>query len=222
MKIRFPFKRRNAVPADQDAWLAQLHEDAPIDTEEHFSEPEDHFSYPEGLPAPLVRPYVEQSGRPIESHRRQHREHESRDKPGNAGIWQERQPAPGRQPPEVDHDEFPRPSHGDPSELPAPPAAAAPAAPASLPDRLPGRLRPAGRALIGDQLRRPAVWCQMGSCVERYAAPSALGEVDNRCRAIAAGWREDALGRMACPACVQRDPQFRVTYPTVPSRPARR
>jgi hypothetical protein len=72
------------------------------------------------------------------------------------------------------------------------------------------------RALIGNQLRMPTVWCQMGSCVTRYADPDALGEADNQARAVAAGWREDAFGRIACPTCLQHSPQFRTKYPAVP------
>jgi hypothetical protein len=79
---------------------------------------------------------------------------------------------------------------------------------------------PAGRftvrAVIGDQIRRPILWCQMGSCITWHADPAALGEADNRARAIAAGWRQDALGRLACPACLQSSPQFRATHPVVP------
>lgn len=74
----------------------------------------------------------------------------------------------------------------------------------------------ASRAIIGDELRRPAVWCQMGACVTRYADPHALGEADNRARAERAGWREDAWGRFACPSCLQRSTEFRVRYPVVP------
>src|SRR5258707_7061416 len=72
--------------------------------------------------------------------------------------------------------------------------------------RRPGR--PAGRAVIGDQLRLPVVWCQMGSCIARHFEPQALGEADIRARAIAAGWRVDALGRLACPGGQQTSPHF--------------
>lgn len=72
------------------------------------------------------------------------------------------------------------------------------------------------RAVIGDELRKPVLWCQMGTCVGHYADPDALGEADNRTRAVAAGWREDALGRFCCPLCLQRSPEFRATYPVVP------
>ena len=78
---------------------------------------------------------------------------------------------------------------------------------------------PAGaavRAVIGDQLRMPVMWCEMGSCISRHADPAALGEADTRARAIAAGWRIDALGRLACPRCQQNDPRYRAASPVVP------
>jgi hypothetical protein len=89
----------------------------------------------------------------------------------------------------------------------------------SVRSRLPGSsLRnPDGRALIGNALRIPLVWCQFGSCIARFTDPAALGESDIQSRAVAAGWRRDALGRLACPECVQREPMFKVTYPLVES-----
>ena len=89
---------------------------------------------------------------------------------------------------------------------PATPAAparpAAPAAPA-------GPAGTAVRAVIGDQLRVPVMWCEMGSCISFHADPAALGEADTRARAIGAGWRIDAFGRLACPRCQQANPGFR-------------
>ena len=38
--------------------------------------------------------------------------------------------------------------------------------------------------MIGDQLRMPVMWCEMGSCVSWHADPAALGEADTRARAI--------------------------------------
>jgi hypothetical protein len=72
------------------------------------------------------------------------------------------------------------------------------------------------RALIGDQLRMPISWCEMGSCISWHADHAALGEGDQRARAIEAGWRIDAFGRLACPRCQQTDPGFRATHPVVP------
>jgi hypothetical protein len=73
-----------------------------------------------------------------------------------------------------------------------------------------------GRAVIGDQLRMPVMWCEMGSCISWHADPAALGEADTRARAIGAGWRIDAFGRLACPRCQQTDPGFWATGPVVP------
>ena len=67
------------------------------------------------------------------------------------------------------------------------------------------------RAVIGDQLRMPVMWCEMGSCISWRTDPAALGEADARARAISAGWRIDALDRLACPQCQQTDPSFWAT-----------
>src|SRR5208337_3757112 len=64
------------------------------------------------------------------------------------------------------------------------------------------------RAVIGDQLRMPVMWCEMGSCISWHADPAALGEADTRARAISVGWRIDAFGRLACPRCQQTDSGF--------------
>lgn len=79
----------------------------------------------------------------------------------------------------------------------------------------PAHARPAVGALIGDQLRMPIMWCEMGSCISWHADPAALGEGDMRARAIGAGWRIDAFGRLACPRCQQTDPAFRASRPVV-------
>jgi hypothetical protein len=106
----------------------------------------------------------------------------------------------------------------------APAATAAPAKTATLavptrpaaPPAPAGRAGAAVRAVIGDQLRMPVMWCEMGSCVSWHADPAALGEADTRARAIAAGWRIDALGRLACPRCQQNDPRYWAARPVVP------
>ena len=59
------------------------------------------------------------------------------------------------------------------------------------------------------------MWCEMGSCISWYADPAALGLGDARARAIDAGWRIDAFGRLACPQCQQTDLGFRVSRPVV-------
>ena len=76
-----------------------------------------------------------------------------------------------------------------------------------------GRVQITERAVIGDELRMPIMWCEMGSCISWHSDPAALGEADIRARAIAAGWRVDALGRLACPRCQQNDGGFWATHP---------
>ena len=114
-----------------------------------------------------------------------------------------------------------RPEPAVPSFTPFVPVAAPlpPAGPAAAPVRPAGPAAPAPateRAVIGDQLRMPISWCEMGSCISWHADPAALGEGDQRARAIEAGWRLDAFGRLACPQCQQSDPGFRATHPVVP------
>jgi len=101
--------------------------------------------------------------------------------------------------------------------MPASPSRAVPAVGSARPQALAGpvaQAAPAGpagaaaRAVIGDELRIPIMWCEMGSCVSWHADPAALGEADARARAIRAGWRLDAFGRLACPRCQQTDPGF--------------
>jgi hypothetical protein len=77
------------------------------------------------------------------------------------------------------------------------------------------RARATGRAVIGDQLRLPIMWCEMRSCVSWFAHPAALGEADIRARAIDAGWRVDAVGLMVCPQCVQTALDFQSPLPVV-------
>ncbi len=74
------------------------------------------------------------------------------------------------------------------------------------------------RALIGEELRTPIVWCELepGNCISWHADREALGVADVRARAITAGWRVDALGRLTCPQCQQRSNHFRTTQPVVP------
>ncbi len=66
---------------------------------------------------------------------------------------------------------------------------------------------------IGDDLRLPHVWCEMGGCINFHRDPGSLGERDARGRARAAGWRTDALGRLACPPCQQTRPDYRTPQP---------
>jgi hypothetical protein len=77
------------------------------------------------------------------------------------------------------------------------------------------RIRTTTRAVIGDRLRLPMMWCEMGSCIRWYAHPAALGEADVRARAIDAGWRVDAVGLLVCPRCLQTASGFQSPRPVV-------
>ena len=95
---------------------------------------------------------------------------------------------------------------GLPVRRPPVPAGRAPEAPPPAVSR-DGRPQPV-RAVIGDEIRIPFIWCEFGTCDATYTHPDALGELDLRARALAAGWRYDALGRRGCPDCAQHDPTF--------------
>lgn len=71
------------------------------------------------------------------------------------------------------------------------------------------------RAVIGDKLRAPGVWCELSPCISHHLDPAALGVADMRRRAIDAGWRLDAFGLLACPDCQQTDTRFRGTHAVV-------
>src|SRR5215469_6184262 len=71
------------------------------------------------------------------------------------------------------------------------------------------------RAVIGDELHKPIVWCEMGSGISHHTDPAALGEADIRTRALRAGWRLDRFGRLACVDCLQSNSRFRTAYPVV-------
>jgi hypothetical protein len=101
-----------------------------------------------------------------------------------------------------------------PPARPAPPAGWAPVPP---PPAVSRGVRPEPvRAVIGDEIRIPFIWCEFGTCDATYTHPDALGERDLRARALAAGWRYDALGRRACPSCAQHDPTFWTARPPAP------
>ncbi len=69
------------------------------------------------------------------------------------------------------------------------------------------------RAVIGDELRLPVIWCEMPSCINWHLDRESAGEQDARARARAAGWRTDALGRLACPGCQQSRSDYRTPQP---------
>ena len=103
---------------------------------------------------------------------------------------------------------------------PPPPPVARPYVPApAVPVReVPAAPRTPARAVIGDELRIPMLWCELGLCINRHSDPGALGMRDLRDKAYAAGWRYDALGRLACPSCVQENSDFRPSRAPVPRR----
>ncbi len=191
--------RTNADPDDTDAWLAELHEQNDILEPDGILQPSSGGTQP---PASLTRPYVGlglADGPAAPGGPSAHGQQAPRVIPGHAlhsgaGTWQIPAPPDGLQDPPSGH------SRSIPPDPSVPRGRAGEAA---------------QRAVIGDELRRPVLWCQMGSCVTRFADPGALGEADNRARAIEAGWREDAFARFACPACLQTSPEFRVKYPVV-------
>jgi hypothetical protein len=73
------------------------------------------------------------------------------------------------------------------------------------------------RAVIGDELRAPALLCEFAGCASRYTHPDALGELELRDRATAAGWQYDVIGRLACPSCVRHAPTFWTRSPRTPA-----
>jgi len=106
------------------------------------------------------------------------------------------------------------PPAGRPAAPAGPPAGRAPVPPS--PAAVGGHRQQPVRAIIGDEIRIPFIWCEFGTCDATYMHPDALGERDLRARALAAGWRYDALGRRACPRCTQRDPTFWPARPPAP------
>jgi hypothetical protein len=89
--------------------------------------------------------------------------------------------------------------------LPRSPADAGAPRPLARRDPLAGPVAITEHCVIGDQIRVPAARCDMADCETRFADLGALGEADNRARALGAGWRADAVGRLLCPACQQRN-----------------
>ena len=96
-----------------------------------------------------------------------------------------------------------------------------PAAPGTAPPLADDRVRTGAlagpvaiteQAVLGDTIRRPTAWCEMPSCISRHDHPAALGEADIRARALAAGWCHDAVGRLVCRSCQQRNPDLWITH----------
>jgi hypothetical protein len=114
---------------------------------------------------------------------------------------------PGRRPMAV----LSRPAMAAPDR--EPPPRRLPAGPPAAAAGVSARAQVTERAAIGGQLRLPIAWCGTGSRIWRPADPAALGEAGIRARAILAGWRVDALGRLACPGCQRSGPGFRASCP---------
>jgi hypothetical protein len=91
-------------------------------------------------------------------------------------------------------------------------ANAAAVRPAARRDPLLDPLAVTEHCVIGDQIRLPAACCDIVGCGAQFADLAALGEADNRARALVAGWRTDAFGRLLCPACQHHG----VTRPRIP------
>ena len=68
-------------------------------------------------------------------------------------------------------------------------------------------------AVIGDDLKLPVIWCEMPGCISFYLDDESAGFRDARDHADAAGWRTDALGRLACPGCQQGRADYRTPQP---------
>jgi len=160
---------------------------------------------PRGTAEPRHAPAAAAAGRPTPATPMR-----SQTPPRMAGPRQAPAPGPAARPAPS---QAPR-GTAEPRHAPAAAGRPTPATPGRPPAM--GRWRPM-RAIIGDELRVPMLWCEFGTCIERYADEGALGEGDLRARAHAAGWRYDAAGRLACPSCVQRQPAFRFGRPGFPS-----
>lgn len=99
-----------------------------------------------------------------------------------------------------------QPAGDDDDDAPEPVAAVRSRRPAARrgSELLTGPAPTAARAVIGDELRELAAWCQIGACIARHTDRGALGEADIKNKAVAAGWCVDLFGRLICPSCQQR------------------
>lgn len=115
----------------------------------------------------------------------------------------------------------PRPNAGTPPStaagMPPSPTASGTAPPQLAEERartdpLAGPVAITERAVLGDTMRWPTAWCEMPGCISWHDHPAALGEADIRARALAAGWYRDAVGRLVCPSCQQRNPDLWIAH----------
>jgi hypothetical protein len=148
-------------------------------------------------PVPLRRPYMPADVFPAA--------------PPPSQFQQRRRPAGAGQAPASTAPASTVPANTAPANT-APPSTASPPPPRPQPAMR--RWRPM-RAVIGDDIRTPMLWCEFGGCIARYSSERALSERDLRARALAAGWCYDVSGRLACPRCARNDPSFRGGRPGV-------
>jgi len=173
-------------------WLAELREDAAEPSAAGQDEPASGGAWPEARTEPAALA-----------------------EPASGGAWPEARTEPAALAEPAAPTEFATfTEHAIPTERATPTHPAVPAEP-PVPAEPAAPSEASVRPIIGDHLRMPTMWCEMGSCVSQHADPAALGEGDARARAIADGWRIDAFGRLACPQCQQTDPRFRAPDPVV-------
>ena len=179
-------------------WLAELREDAAEPSAAGQAEPASGGAWPEARTEPAALA-----------------------EPASGGAWPEARTEPAAlAEPAAPTEPATFTERAIPTERATPTHPAVPAEPAArtdpaVPSEPAAPSEASVRPIIGDHLRMPTMWCEMGSCVSQHADPAALGEGDARARAIADGWRIDAFGRLACPRCQQTDPRFRAPDPVV-------
>jgi hypothetical protein len=186
--MKISFESEEVTASEMTDWIAQLREDG------HGDPSGEQVWYP--APAVPAAPLAEAPLAPLPL-----ADEAAPPEPAGAGpepAWAETPPEPPAW-----------------AEAPPEPPAGAAAAPVPAPRAWTGR-EPAPSAPIGDELRIPIAWCEMGPCISHFTDPAALGEADVRSRAIAAGWQVDALGRLTCPQCQQTISSFRAVRPVVP------
>lgn len=200
MKIWSIFTRRFNGSAEADAWLSQLSDEDSDEKQYEELEPSAPEAWPGGQ---FEEDILQERGRGRQRPKHRHRDREST----RAGIAvDDAQSGLGSRSLEVHHGDYLPPRFdGSPDQEREPVASHA--------DPLAAAFEITERSVIGDELHRPIIWCQIDSCISSFSDPRALGEADNRNRAFKAGWREDNLGRMVCQVCLQHSPQFRATHP---------
>jgi hypothetical protein len=204
-------------------WLAELREDAAEPSAAGQAEPASGGAWPEARTEPAALAEPASGGAWPEART----EPAALAEPASGGAWPEARTEPAALAESAAPTESAAATefatfteHAIPTGRAAPTHPAVPAEPAApthpaVPAEPAAPSEASVRPIIGDHLRMPTMWCEMGSCVSQHADPAALGEGDARARAIADGWRIDAFGRLACPQCQQTDPRFRAPEPVV-------